>query len=55
MKTGTHSLGSNAFSSATLAKVHAGGITLRQSVANGSPVQITLSVNQIALLKDVLA
>jgi hypothetical protein len=54
MKTGSHNLGPNAFSQATIAKVHEGGLILRQT-GPGATLQITLSNEQIALLKDVLA
>jgi len=53
MKTGSHNLGSNAFAKLTIAKVEAGALVLRQS-APGGEQKITLSANQIALLKDVL-
>lgn len=57
MKDGSHNLGANAFASATLAKVHPGGLTLVQFVpgGGGGKKEITLSLEQIALLKDVLA
>jgi hypothetical protein len=54
MKIGTHNLGSNAFSNLTVAKVDGGSLVLRQA-APGGEQKITLSVNQIALLKEVLA
>lgn len=54
MKTGTHNLGTNAFSQMTLAKVQEGGLILRQ-VGPTATLQITLSLEQIALLKDVQA
>lgn len=50
MKIGTHNLGTNAFAQLTLAKLEAGALILRQG-----DQKITLSANQIALLKDVLA
>lgn len=54
MKIGTHNLGTNAFSQGTIAKAHEGGLILRQA-GPGATLQITLSLEQIALLKDVLA
>lgn len=54
MKIGTHNLGSNAFANTTLAKVESGCVILRQAGQAGVR-EITLSANQIALLKDVLA
>jgi hypothetical protein len=54
MKIGTHNLGGNAFSQLTIAKLDGGALILRQ-VAQGGEQKITLSANQIALLKEVLA
>ncbi|GAA0760679.1 hypothetical protein FHS52_001101 [Erythromicrobium ramosum] len=54
MKAGTHNLGSNAFSQMTLAKLDSGKLVIRQSKPAGLH-EITLSADQIALLKDVLA
>lgn len=54
MKIGTHNLGTNGFSNMTIVKAEAGSLIIRQ-VAPGGEVKITLSANQIALLKDVLA
>lgn len=54
MKTGTHSLGSNAFSQTTLVKINAGGMTISQ-LAQGRRVDVMLSPNQIELLKELLA
>lgn len=57
MKTGTHNLGANAFAATTMAKVNSGGLTLIQFVpgGGGGKKEISLSANQIALLKDVLS
>lgn len=54
MKIGTHNLGSNAFSNITVVKIDGSGMVLRQTAPAGEQ-KITLSANQIALLKDVLA
>ena len=54
MKPGTHNLGSNAFSNMTLVKVESGAVILRQTLPQGGQM-ITLSTNQIALLKELLA
>lgn len=54
MKTGTHNLGSNAFANTTLAKVESGALILRQNLPCGLQT-VTLSVNQIELLKELLA
>lgn len=56
MKTGTHNLGSNAFAARTLVRVKPGVITLRQFApgAQGSQ-EITLSADQVAMLKELLA
>lgn len=54
MKIGTHNLGANAFAEITLAKLESGSLILRQTTPAGLQT-VTLSVNQIALLKDVLA
>lgn len=57
MKIGTHNLGSNAFSQISVVKVHAGGVTMRQSAMIGGRAvtkEITLSAEQAQLLKDVL-
>lgn len=54
MKIGTHNLGTNGFSNMTLAKLDAGKLTLRQTTQGGVR-EISLSANQIALLKEVLA
>lgn len=54
MKIGTHNLGSNAFSQITLVTVKDGGLLIRQTGA-GRQHNVTLSANQIELLKDVLA
>lgn len=53
MKTGTHNLGANAFAQMTLVKIEAGALILRQPSASGEQ-KITLSANQIELLKDIL-
>lgn len=50
MKIGSHNLGPNAFSSITIAKLEAGSLIIRQG-----DQKITLSANQIALLKEVLS
>lgn len=54
MKTGSHNLGANAFAHMTIAKVETGSLIIRQ-LAPGGTQHITLSLEQIALLKDVLA
>ncbi len=56
MKIGSHNLGSNAFAATTIAKLNSGGLTLTQFVPGGcgGTKEITLSANQIALLKDIL-
>ena len=55
MKTGTHNLGSNAFARLTVVRINAGGVTIQQ-LAEGKPgAEVTLSVNQIELLKGILA
>lgn len=54
MKIGTHNLGSNGFSQLTMAKLDGSALILRQ-VASGGEQKVTLSANQIALLKEVLA
>ena len=54
MKTGTHNLGSNAFANVTLVRADPAKLVLRQTTPGGLQ-EITLSANQIALLKDVLA
>lgn len=56
MKIGAHNLGANAFASTTIAKVQSGGLTIVQFVpgGGGGKKEITLSLEQIALLKDVL-
>lgn len=60
MKIGTHNLGHNTFSQMTIAKLEAGALIIRQSspgLKGGDAFarEITLSANQIALLKDVLS
>lgn len=57
MKIGSHNLGANAFAATTIAKVNAGGLTIIQFVpgGGGGKKEITISANQIELLKDVLA
>ncbi|MCL9998374.1 MAG: hypothetical protein NBV68_03250 [Erythrobacter sp.] len=55
MKPGTHNLGHNAFSDMTIVKVEAGALIIRQAGRAFSEQKITLSANQIELLKDVLA
>jgi hypothetical protein len=54
MKTGTHNLGGNAFADTTLVTVSSGSVLIRQA-GKGRQHQITLSANQIALLKELLA
>lgn len=54
MKIGTHNLGHNAFSKLTIVKAEAGALVIRQ-IGSGAEQKVTLSANQIALLKDVLA
>jgi len=54
MKTGTHSLGSNAFSHRTLVRIGQGSLVIRQ-MGPGTSAEVTLSGDQIALLKEVLA
>jgi hypothetical protein len=54
MKTGTHNLGANAFARATVARFHAGGVTIQQLPEGKPGAQVTLSVNQIELLKGIL-
>jgi hypothetical protein len=54
MKNGTHNLGSNAFANTTMAKVESGALILRQNLPSGLQT-VTLSVNQIELLKELLA
>lgn len=54
MKTGTHNLGSNAFSDMTIVKVEAGALVIRQSGRAFREQKITLSANQIELLKAIL-
>lgn len=56
MKPGSYNLGPNAFASTTIAKAHDGGLTLIQFMPiGGGKKEITLSNDQIALLKDVLS
>lgn len=55
MKTGSHNLGSNAFSDMTIVKVEAGALIIRQAGRAFREQKITLYANQIELLKDVLA
>lgn len=54
MKPGSHNLGPNAFAQITIVKVSPGSLIIRQA-APGGEQKVTLSANQIALLKDVLA
>lgn len=54
MKIGTHNLGHNAVSDMTIVKVEAGALIIRQAGRAFREQKITLSANQIALLKDVL-
>lgn len=54
MKTGTHNLGSNAFANITVVKIDGGGMILRQTASVGEQ-KITLSLNQLELLKGMLA
>lgn len=55
MKIGTHNLGHNAFSDITIVKVEAGTLIIRQAGRTFREQKVTLSSNQIALLKDVLS
>lgn len=54
MKIGTHNLGPNGFAHMTIVKAEAGAVIIRQMTPAGEQ-KITLSANQIELLKDVLA
>lgn len=54
MKIGSHNLGPNAFARMTIVKAEAGAVTIRQ-IGPAGEQKITLSANQIELLKDVLA
>jgi hypothetical protein len=53
MKPGTHNLGSNGSAKITVVKVDAGQIVLRQTTARGLQ-EVTLSINQVALLKEII-
>lgn len=53
MKTGTHNLGSNAFSNLTLVRAQEGALVIRQ-ITRGCEQSVHLSAEQIDLLKDVL-
>lgn len=55
MKIGTHNLGSNAFSDFTIVKVEEGALIIRQTGRAFREQKITLSADQIKMLKDVLA
>jgi|GEM_PF-1593831 hypothetical protein len=54
MKTGTHNLGSNAFAHRTLVRLSDGSAVIRQ-MCHGRTQEVTLSGEQIALLKELLA
>ncbi|MCX9146608.1 hypothetical protein [Erythrobacter sp. WG] len=53
MKTGTHNLGANAFSTLTLVTIAEGSVLIRQTGA-GRMHNMTLSAEQAKMLKDVL-
>lgn len=55
MKVGTHNLGHNAFSDMTIVKVEAGSVIIRQSGRAFTEQKITLSAEQVQLLKGILA
>jgi len=54
MKTGTHNLGSNAFSHRTLVRLSDGSMVIRQ-MCHGKTSEVTLSGDQIVLFKELLA
>lgn len=54
MKTGTHNLGSNAFAHRTLVRLSDGSAVIRQ-MCHGKTQEVTLSGEQIALFKELLA
>lgn len=55
MKPGTHNLGHNAFSDMTIVKVEAGALIIRQAGRAFNEQKITLSAEQVPLLKEILA